>query len=603
MHRRVQHQLLTSYAVLSVGEPSCGDDRALLGGEQTREQADPAHLELWHRNAVVRSKRRVTQWSQLPSIRTGISWSKGRSSALPVATLRAMSQTTRRGVVVRPADHRGDSECLHDRADRRHVMAEFDVLQRRLDDALAANKPDSGIEHLLFVMPSHSVGESLLSHYADRVNALEHRYLVAALLLGRIRSCEMVILVSKAPMPEIIDYYISFLPEDAQVSARQRLRVEEIPGDSHRSISNNLLDRPDLVSDLRRLAKGRQAFIEPWNVTEAEVEVACRLGVPLNGTPPSQRSQAFKSAGRRLCAAAGVPIPLGREDLRTVDDIVRAVGELRAARPSLQRVLIKLDDSGSGDGNMPLDLTSPDTSVRRRVEAMPAWYLGDLANGAALEEYVGGSWFSSPSAQVDIGPGGDVSVLSTHEQVLGGESGQVYLGCRFPASFRYATEIADHALSIGRQLARAGAIGRCGVDFVAAGTADGGHTVAAVDINLRKGGTTHPYTVLRNLVPGNYDRDRARWISSIDGSERSYVATDNAVDPAWQGLAPSEVIARLRADGLEFDSATRVGVVLHMLTGLAIDGRFGMTAVGRSPQEADDLNQSALAAVAGISRR
>lgn len=482
-------------------------------------------------------------------------------------------------------------------------MTEFDVIQRRLDDALAANKPDSELEHVLFVMPSHSVGESLLSHYADRVHALEHRYLVAALLLGRIRSCEMVFLLSKAPTPEIIDYYLSFLPEEARLSARQRLRVVEIPGDNHRSISEKLLDRPDLVSDLRGLVRGRPAFIEPWNVTEAEVDVACRLGVPLNGTAPSLRGQAFKSAGRRLCEAAGVPIPLGREDLRSVDDIVRAVGELRAARPSLQRVLIKLDDSGSGDGNMPLDLTSPDTSedgLRRRVAAMPAWYLGDLANGAVLEEYVSGSWFSSPSAQVDIGPGGDVSVLSTHEQVLGGESGQVYLGCRFPASPRYATEIADHARSIGRQLARAGAIGRCGVDFVASGTADGGHTVAAVDINLRKGGTTHPYTVLRNLVPGKYNRDKALWISSVDGSERSYVATDNAIDPAWQGLAPGDVIARLRSEGLEFDSETRVGVVLHMLTGLAIDGRFGMTAVGRSPQEADDLNKSALAAVAGI---
>ncbi|HEV2361634.1 MAG TPA: peptide ligase PGM1-related protein [Acidimicrobiales bacterium] len=480
------------------------------------------------------------------------------------------------------------------------MVTEFDVLQRRLGDALAANRPNSGTEHVLFVMPSHSVGESLLSHYADRVHALEHRYLVAALLLGRIRSCEMVILVSKAPAPEIIDYYISFLPEDARVSARQRLRVEEIPGDNHRSMSDKLLDRPDLVSDLRDLVRGRPAFIEPWNVTDAEVDVACRLGVPLNGTSPALRGRAFKSAGRRLCEAAGVPVPLGREDLRSVDDIVRAVGELRAARPSLQRVLIKLDDSGSGDGNMALDLTGPDSSeagLRRRVGAMPSWYLGDLANGAVLEEYVSGSWFSSPSAQVDIGPGGDVSILSTHEQVLGGESGQVYLGCRFPASPRYATEIADHARSIGRQLAKAGAIGRCGVDFVVAGTADGGHTVAAVDINLRKGGTTHPFTVLRNLVPGSYDAQRARWTRATDGSERSYVATDNAVDPAWKGLRPAEVIAQVRAEGLEFDGAAGVGVVLHMLTGLAIDGRFGMTAVGRSTQEADDLHQAALATV------
>jgi hypothetical protein len=48
------------------------------------------------------------------------------------------------------------------------------------------------------------------------------------------------------------------------------------------------------------------------------------------------------------------------------------------------------------------------------------------------------------------------------------------------------------------------------VDFAAAGDADGRWQVFALEVNLRKGGTTHPYTVLRNLVPGRYDSEHGR---------------------------------------------------------------------------------------------
>jgi hypothetical protein len=63
-----------------------------------------------------------------------------------------------------------------------------------------------------------------LSHYASRIPALEHRYLVAYLLLGRIEGCELVFLTCQAPGEEILDYYASLLPAHRRVSARARLR-------------------------------------------------------------------------------------------------------------------------------------------------------------------------------------------------------------------------------------------------------------------------------------------------------------------------------------------------------------------------------------------
>lgn len=111
-------------------------------------------------------------------------------------------------------------------------------------------------------------------------------------------------------------------------------------------------------------------------------------------------------------------------------------------------------------------------------------------------------------------------------------------------------------------------------------------------INLRMTGTTHPFSVLRNMVPGRYDADTGRWLTQT-GSDGCYRSTDNLVDPRWRGRDPADVINAVRAAGLEFDRESQTGVVLHMFSGLAIDGRLGLTAVGSSPRAAEELFQAA----------
>ncbi len=58
----------------------------------------------------------------------------------------------------------------------------FAALQQRLGAALAANTAGSDVDHVMVALPSYSVSESLMSHYGDRVAALEHRYLNAVLV-------------------------------------------------------------------------------------------------------------------------------------------------------------------------------------------------------------------------------------------------------------------------------------------------------------------------------------------------------------------------------------------------------------------------------------
>jgi hypothetical protein len=469
------------------------------------------------------------------------------------------------------------------------VGVTFEELQRGLGPAVAANIPGSAVPHVCVALPSFSVGESLLSHYADRIPALEHRYLVASLMLHRIESCELVFLSCVAPGDEVLDYYVSLVPAAQQASMRRRLRIVEVPDHSARSIAAKLLDRPDLLDRLRASFDGRPAFIEPWNVTVDEVEVAERLGAPINGTSPDLWHVGFKSAGRKLFSAAGVPVPVGREDVRTVDDVVAAVEHIRERRPACAGVVVKHDNSGAGDGNVVLDIRG---DVRAAVEGLPSWYLADLALGGVVEERISGTRFTSPSVQVDIRPDGEPVVLATHEQVLGGDDAQVYTGCRFPAEPAYAAELAEHGRAVGRSLAALGAVGRFALDFAAADD-----EVFALEVNLRKGGTTHPYVPLRHLVGGRYDAERGCWSAAADGSPRWYRSTDNLVDDAWIGLSPTEVIGAVEGAGLGFDHRTGTGVVLHMLSCLAIDGRFGVTAIGRSDEESAVLYDATAEAV------
>lgn len=478
-------------------------------------------------------------------------------------------------------------------------------LQEGLGEAWLANLPGAHVDHVVLVMPSHSVAESLLAHYGPRLRALEHRYLVAYLLLHRLPTCEMVFLCSQAPDPKVLEYFEVLAASDGRPSAAARFRTLVVDDGTFRPLSAKLLDRPDVLDELRSCGRGRPVLLQPWNVTELEVEVALRVGAPLLGTSPELWPLGFKSAGRRIMSAAGVPVPHGAEDVRTSEGVLAALTEIQSCRPEAAGAVVKLDDSGAGDGNVVIGLRgtggvrATERELLDRVSSLPAWYLDDLRAGGVVEELVTGAAFRSPSVQLFVDPFAEVTVLSTHEQLLGGDSGQVFTGCEFPADPAYAPVIARLAVAVGREFARLGAVGRLGVDFAVSGDLSGRWEPFALEVNLRNGGTTHPFTILRHLLPGRYDVETGRWVVA-DGSTRSYRATDNLVDVSWLGLDPTVVIEAVDDAGLAYDRSRGTGVVLHMLSCLAIDGRLGLTAIGRTPDHARELFDATREAIDAI---
>lgn len=76
--------------------------------------------------------------------------------------------------------------------------------------------------------------------------------------------------------------------------------------------------------------------------------------------------------------------------------------------------------------------------------------------GGIVEAFVEGEIKTSPSVQCRINPLGDCKVISTHDQLVGGESGQVFMGAHFPAHADYAIEIGEYGLKVAEALQKMG---------------------------------------------------------------------------------------------------------------------------------------------------
>ena len=77
--------------------------------------------------------------------------------------------------------------------------------RQRLQQAWSANTVGSTEDHALVVLPSFSLGETVVAHYAKRLPALEHRFLLAILMLHRVPGCELYFLACQRPGDEVVD--------------------------------------------------------------------------------------------------------------------------------------------------------------------------------------------------------------------------------------------------------------------------------------------------------------------------------------------------------------------------------------------------------------
>ena len=151
---------------------------------------------------------------------------------------------------------------------------------------------------------------------------------------------------------------------------------------------------------------------------------------------------------------------------RRLAEVTDAINGMIAARPAIRQVIIKTNEGVSGAGNALVDLAGivdlPEeqrpAAIDGRVRAMQLesatlpldTYVSKFEkDGGIVEERIVGEKLLSPSVQLRIRPDRSLELLSTHDQLLGGASGQSYLGCIFPANPAYSRLISKPAITIG----------------------------------------------------------------------------------------------------------------------------------------------------------
>ncbi|MBV8984356.1 MAG: hypothetical protein JO248_07945 [Acidimicrobiia bacterium] len=455
------------------------------------------------------------------------------------------------------------------------------------------------------VLPSATFPESELRKIVG-IQHYEERLLCATSLLAE-RDVELVYITSLPVDEAIVEYYLGFLPDPDD--ARRRFHQVVVGEDSGRALSAKVLDAPDVIETVRRLVGGAEnAYLSPFNVTALEGRVAELLGLPLFGASPRLASLGSKTESRRAARKAGVDVLDGEEDLRSVAELEAALEGLHARRPNAQAAVMKLNDGFSGQGHAIVELDGFTSLEDARItfiaeeESWASYSAKVEQGGAVVEQLVRVPGVVSPSVQLRITPGGAVEVVSNHDQILGGLHDQVYLGCRFPARADYRLDIQERARRVGEVLAADGVIGPFGIDFVLLpGDADGDDRweYNLSEINLRMGGTTHPFWMARAVTGGVYDPSTGDLV--VDGKPKCYVASDNLKSQGLIGRSPAEVIRAVEDAGLAFDAGRGVGATLHLLGALPRFGKMGVTCVADSPDEAHALYEEVSALLVGPS--
>lgn len=487
------------------------------------------------------------------------------------------------------------------------VQEQFNALQAKLPELwkeIGRHHPGGSIQepNTLVIVPSLTVDLELP---ITKQQAYEERFLFLLFLL-RQPNLRLIYITSQPIDPDIIDYYLDILPGVITSDARRRLFLITPYDGSPRPLTTKVLERPRLIQHIRSLIPNfEEAHMVPFNTTDLERELAIRLGIPMYAADPTYFAFGTKSGSRRIFAEEGVPYPLGAEDLYDVDSLVQSIADIRAQKPSVQKVIVKLNEGVSGMGNAIVELGSvpaPGHSgefgaikdslrdMQFELESVEyEKYIENLCDGGAIvEELIIGKSFRSPSAQMRATPLGEVEMLSTHDQMLGGPSGQTFLGSRFPADGAYSWLIMSESMKIGNRLAREGIVGRFAVDFVVVQRESGDWDPYAIEVNLRKGGTTAPFLTLQYLTDGEYDAE-AGVFRTARGDDKCYVSSDHIESSDYRVFTTVDLFEIVSRHRLHFDHTSQTGVVLHMMSGVGGFGMFGVTCIGDTIDDADTL--------------
>jgi hypothetical protein len=483
----------------------------------------------------------------------------------------------------------------------------FNVLQTMLAQQYQTVFADTNAPRTVLVIPSLSLDPQVMAKVSG-VAHYEERMLCLLMLLRMPRT--RVIYVSSTPISStIIDYYLHLLPGIPGEHARRRLTLLSCDDTQFAPLTQKVLDRPRLLERLKEaIGDPTIAHMTCFTVSELERRLALTLDIPIYGCDPALLHWGSKSGSRKIFREAGIDLPAGYEDLSNIDDVARGLSQLKSERGELAKAVVKINEGFSGEGNAVFDFSGapqgsallpwikeklPDLAFEAKDMTFELYANKLIAMGGIVEEWIPGAVKESPSVQFRVDPLGRLETISTHDQILGGRNGQIFLGARFPAADAYRLDIQRDGQKAAQALSQKGVLGRFGIDFVSVKQGDGWRHVA-IEINLRKGGTTHPFQMLQFLTDGHCDPMSGLFLTP-SGKPRCYYASDNLESEKYRGLTPDDLIDISVLNGLHFNAATAEGVAFHLIGALSEFGKLGIVAIGETYDRADALYRKSVA--------
>jgi len=474
----------------------------------------------------------------------------------------------------------------------------FRELQKGLYHQFHAAFPDRLAPKTVLIIPSFTLDQEILSKVEGIVH-YEERLLCLLMLLRMPRT--QVIYVTSVPIdPVIIDYYLHLLPGITGYHALKRLSLISCYDSSSKSLTEKILERPRLMEKIKSIIPAHHAtHMACFNVTTFERTLAVKLGMPIFGCDPDLFDLGSKSNGRKIFRACGLLVPPGFEDLHTKEQILDSLYKLKKENPELRKAVVKMNDGFSGEGNAIFTYKnineralkqSITEEFEKRMNVVAAGLKLDTfvekfqEMGGIVEAFVDGDIKESPSVQCRITPTGTCEVVSTHDQLLGGESGQVFIGAKFPANPEYSIEIGKMGMLVAKEMKKRGVLGRFAIDFLSV-PSNGGWKNYAIEINLRKGGTTHPFLMLQFLTDGKYHPAEGCYLNA-SGQKRYYFASDNLRNPKYVGLTPPDLIDIMMLNELHYDGSAQEGTMFHLIGALSQFGKLGVVCIGSTPERA-----------------
>jgi len=489
-------------------------------------------------------------------------------------------------------------------------LAAWAALQTRVPELYSALSRDSRTPQTVVIVPSLSMDPRELAKITG-VYHYEERMLVNLMLLRQPRT-KLIYVTSQQLDPTVVDYYLALLPGVPTSHALSRLVMLHCNDRSNQPLSKKIIDRPRLIERIKReIRDPTKAHMVCFNSTSLERTLSVRLGIPLNSVDPALNDLGTKSGCREVFRAAGVKLPFGFERLKNADEIARALAEIKKHDPQARRSVVKLNEGFSGEGNALFyydDLDASwglDTLTAKCKDKLPqlrfeapqeTWQSFEEKYEemeGVVEAFVEGDHKESPSAQCRVNALGEPQVISTHDQLLGGPSGQVFLGCTFPAAPDYRLDIHRSGERVAAELAQRGVIGRFGIDYVSVRQPDGSFEHYAIEVNLRKGGTTHPFLTLKFLTAGQYNAEDGLFYAP-SGRPKYYFATDTLQEERYKGLRAEDLVDISVYHGLHFHGPSERGVVFHLIGALSEFGKLGLVSIGDNPQQARFLYKQAI---------